>query len=211
LIARQTKICYTFNLKVGEKMDKDRDKEFNPALLFDAFTAGVEDGGLRSSSSITIMVCYILANCKEKITAQNIIDALVAGKIANYFEVSNAISKMMKKGHIVENENGTLSITADCKFLIDIVENDLPITLREKSIEMVSKIATVEVNKKENKVIIEKTDNGYKVTLHVSDIDSDFMVLTLYVPTETQAVVIKEKFQQDPAKVYENLINSIFS
>jgi hypothetical protein len=118
---------------------------------------------------------------------------------------------MMKKGHIVENENGTLSITADCKFLIDIVENDLPITLREKSIEMVSKIATVEVNKKENKVIIEKTDNGYKVTLHVSDIDSDFMVLTLYVPTETQAVVIKEKFQQDPAKVYENLINSIFS
>ena len=69
------------------------DKEFNPALQFDAFTAGIEEGGLRSSSSITIIVCYILANCQKKITAQNIIDALVSGKIANYFEVSNAISK----------------------------------------------------------------------------------------------------------------------
>lgn len=185
-------------------------KEFNPVLQFDAFTAGVEDGGLRSSSSITIIVCYILANCKEKITAQNIIDALVEGKIANYFEVSNAISKMIKKGHIIENENGTLSITADCRFLVDIVENDLPITIREKSIEMVSKLAAMEINKKENKVSIEKTESGYKVTLHVSDIDSDFMVLTLNVPTEAQAVVIKDKFQQKPAEVYENLMNSIF-
>lgn len=193
--------------KAGEKMDK----EFNPALLFDAFTAGVEDGGLRSSSSITIIVCYILANCQEKITAQNIIDALVAGKIANYFEVSNAISKMIKKGHIVENNDSTLSITADCKFLIDIVENDLPLTIREKSIEMVSKLAVAEINKKENKVSIDKTDKGYQVTLHVSDIESDFMVLTLNVPTEAQAVVIKEKFQQKPAEVYENLMNSIFS
>lgn len=187
------------------------DKEFNPALQFDAFTAGIEDGGLRSSSSITIIVCYILANCQQKITAQNIIDALVSGKIANYFEVSNAISKMIKKGHIIENEDGTLSITADCRFLVDIVENDLPLTIREKSIEMVCKLAEVEINKKENKVSIDKTENGYKVTLHVSDIDSDFMVLTLNVPTEAQAVVIKEKFQQKPTEVYKNLMNSIFN
>lgn len=186
------------------------DKEFNPALQFDAFTAGIEDGGLRSSSSITITVCYILANCQEKITAQNIIDALVDGKIANYFEISNAISKMIKKGYIIENEDSTLSITADCRFLVDIVENDLPITIREKSIELVRKLAAVEINKKENKVTIDKNENGYSVTLHVSNIDSDFMVLTLNVPTEAQAVVIKEKFQQKPAEVYQNLMNSIF-
>ena len=186
------------------------DKEFNPALQFDAFTAGIEEGGLRSSSSITIIVCYILANCQKKITAQNIIDALVSGKIANYFEVSNAISKMVKKGHIIENSDGTLSITDNCRFLVDIVENDLPLTIREKSIEMVSKLAEVEINKKENKVSIEKTESGYKITLHVSDVDSDFMVLTLNVPTEAQAVVIKEKFQQKPTEVYMNLMNSIF-
>lgn len=186
------------------------DKEYNPALDFDAFTAGIEDGGLRSSSAITILVCYILANCKEKITAQNIIDALVDGKIANYFEVSNAISKMIKKEHFSEDGDGYLVITEDCKFAVDIVENDLPITIRERSIALVRKLAEREIYKKENKVEINEGADGYEITLHVSDVDKDFMILTLNVPTMAQAELIKERFQKYPAKVYENLMNSIF-
>ena len=44
------------------------EKEYNPALQFDAFTAGIEDGGLRSSSSIAILACYIIARSEEKLT-----------------------------------------------------------------------------------------------------------------------------------------------
>lgn len=186
------------------------DKEYNPALDFDAFTGGIEDGGLRSSSTISILVCYILANCEEKITAANITDALVDGKIVNYFEASNAIAKMIKKGHFIEDEQGYLTITRDCKFAVDIVEKDLPITIRERSIALVRKIAAEEIYKKENKVEINKVDDGYEITMHVSDIDKDFMVLTLRVPTIAQAELIKEKFQQKPAKIYENLMTSLF-
>ena len=186
------------------------DKEYNPAMDFDAFTAGIEDGGLRSSSTITILVCYILANSKEKITAKNITDALVEGKIANYFEVSNAISKMIKKGHFTEDENGYLIISEDCRFAVDIVEKDLPITIREKSIALVRKLATREIFKKENRVEIVEGESGYEITMHVSDIDKDFMVLTLNVPTIAQAELIRDRFQENPAKIYENLMNSLF-
>ena len=186
------------------------EKEFNPALQFDAFTEGIENGGLRSTSSISIVVCYIIAKCQHKVTAKNIIDAMVMGKMANYFEISSAVGKMTKKGYIKEDEDSFLTITEDCRFLIDLVENDLPLTIRERSVELVSKLAVLDINKKENKVVIEKSDKGYSVTMHVSDIDCDFMELKLYVPSEAQAVVIKEKFEENPAKVYENLINSIF-
>ncbi|MCM1115227.1 MAG: DUF4364 family protein [Clostridium sp.] len=186
------------------------DKEFNPNLEFDAFTAGIEDGGLRSSSSITILVCYILANCKEKITAEIIIDALTEGKIANYFEVSSAISKMLNKEHFTVDEDGYLVISEDCKFAVDIVEKDLPITIRERSIALVRKLAVREIYKKENKVEITEENESYQITMHVSDVDRDFMKLTLNVPTMAQAELIKEKFQQNPAKIYENLMNSIF-
>lgn len=192
-------------------MDDKNIMEYNPSVDFDAFTAGIENGGLRSSSSITILVCYILANIREKITAQTMIEALVEGKIVNYFEVSNAISKMLKKGHFSEDEDGYLVISEDCKFAVDIVENDLPLSIREKSIAIVRKLATREIYKKENKVEIVEGDDGYNVTLHVSDIDKDFMVLTLNVPTIAQAEMIKEKFQDNPALIYENLMNSLFS
>lgn len=186
------------------------EKEYNPALDFDAFTAGIEDGGLRSISSIEILVCYILANFDEKITAQTIIDALIDGKIVNYFEATNAISKMIKKGNFIEDENGYLTITNDCRFAVDIVEKDLPITIREKSIELVRKLYTKQINEKENRVDIVKNGKTYDVILHVSDYDKDFMVLKLNVPTIPQAELIKEKFCENPAKIYENLMNSLF-
>lgn len=189
----------------------DTEKEYDPSLEFDAFTAGIEDGGLRSSSTIAIIICYIVASVEENITAKNIVDALVEGNLANYFEVTNAISKMIKKGNIIEDSNGYLSATDKCKFSVEIVENDLPLSVRRKSVELVRKLAVLEINKKENKVSIEKADGKYKITLHVSDIGSDFMSLSLYVPTEAQAEVIKNKFIANPARVYENLMNSIFS
>ena len=192
-------------------MVKRLEKEYNTALQFDAFTAGIEDGGLRSSSSIAILACYIIARSNEKLTAKNVVDALVEGKIANYFEISSAISKMIKTNNLVENEDGHLSITEKCAFNVEMLENDLPITIREKAVELAAKTARLELNKKENKATVEKDGNRYKVTLHVSDKDCDFMVLSLYFPSEAQAQIVKEKFQTHPGEVYENLINSIFA
>lgn len=186
------------------------DKEFNPAMQFDAFTAGIEDGGLRSITSIEILSCYILANCDEKITAKIIVDSLVEGKIANYFEISNAISKMIKLGNFTEDEDGYLHISDDCRYSVDLVEKDLPITIREKAVELVRKTVKFEINKKENKTEIAKEGKQFKITMHVSDRNSDFMVLSLFVPTQAQAEVIRDKFQAHPAEVYETLINSIF-
>ena len=187
------------------------EKEYNPALQFDAFTAGIEDGGLRSSSSIASLSWYIIAIGEEKLTKKNVVDALVEGKIANYFEITSAISKMIKTDNLVEGEDGYLSVTSKCAFNVEMLENDLPITIREKAVELAAKTARLEIYKKENKATVEKDGDKYKVTLHVSDKNCDFMVLSLYFPSEAQAQVVKEKFQTHPGEVYENLINSIFS
>lgn len=194
-------------------MDKtfDEEKEFNPKMQFDAMIGGIEEGGLRSKSTIATIPCYIVANTKEKITAKNIIDAMVEGKIANYFEICNAIANLIKKGFFNEDLDGTLSITPECRQYVNAVQNDLPLTVREKSIELCRKIAAKEIYKKENKVEIEELDKGYIVTMHVSDKTSDFMTLSLTVPTAEQAQLIKGKFHDDPVSVYENLMNSIFN
>ena len=167
------------------------EKEYNPALQFDAFTAGIEDGGLRSSSSIAILACYIIARSEERLTKKNVVDALVEGKIANYFEITSAISKMIKTDNLVEGEDGYLSVTSKCAFNVEMLENDLPITIREKAVELAAKTARLEIYKKENKATVEKDGDKYKVTLHVSDKNCDFMVLSLYFPSEAQAQVVK--------------------
>lgn len=192
-----------------ENMSKN---EIDPKLKFDAFTAGMKMGGLRSVASIQFLVCYIIASIDGKVTAQNIIEAVDEGMIANHFEISNAIAKLIKIGTVNEAEDGALSLTTNDKELLEIVERDLPLTVRESAITLCQKVIAKETYKRENKVEITELENGaYEITLHISDGEIDFFKLTLYSATIEQAEFIKDKFITNPVKVYENLINGIFN
>ena len=194
-----------------EEVEKMSPNELDPRLWFDAFTAGVKDGGLRSTSTISLLVCYIIANINGKVTAENIIETVNEGMIANHFEITNAISKLKKSGVIAENEDGALTLHNIGYANIELVEKDLPFTIRENSIRICQKIIAKEKYQRENKTEITKVDNGYDVTLHISDKDIDFLTLTLHTNSVEQAELIKDKFITDPIKVYDTLIDAIFS
>ena len=87
----------------NDKTQNLHENEADPRLRFDAFTAGVKNGGLRLVTSINMLVCYIVATIGDKVTAQNIIDTVDEGMIANHFETADAISRLKKNGVIKEN------------------------------------------------------------------------------------------------------------
>lgn len=183
----------------------------DPKLRFDAFMANVKDGGLRSISSITMLVCYIVANLNNKVRSETITLALSESMLANHFEVSDSISKLLKAGTIKQNEDMTLYMDDTEIEEIDLIEKDLPFTVRQNSIKACQKIIAKETFKRENTAEIIKTDNGYKVVLSVSDNEIDFLRLELFAVSITQAEIIREKFISNPVKVYDTLIESIFN
>ena len=69
-------------------MSDNTEKIIEPKMRFDAFMANVKDGGLRSVSSIYMLVCYIVANMNNRVSAATIIEAVDGAMIANYFEIS---------------------------------------------------------------------------------------------------------------------------
>lgn len=176
---------------------------------FDALTAGIEPGGLRSKADINTIICYMVAKSKVRLTQNAVCETLVEGAIANYFEIMDAFSRIFRDKIITEDEDGFLVPSARCTDLIEYVEKDLPYTIREKSIKMSAKIAAKEIYTKENKVEIEEAESGFDITLHISDIDYDFMVIKLNVPSIEEAEIIKDKFLDDPAKIYNSLINAL--
>ena len=192
-------------------MNENTEKIIEPKLRFDAFMANVKDGGLRSVSSIYMLVCYIVANMNKRVSAATIIEAVNDAMIANYFEISDAVNKLIKAGTINEDENKMLYMDEQDVKEISLIEKDLPLTIRQRSIKACQKVIARESYKRENKVICEKVDGGYKVHLKVSDNTTDFMNLELFAVTDTQAELIKDKFISDPAAVYETLIDAIFN
>ncbi len=192
-------------------MNENTEKIIEPKLRFDAFMANVKDGGLRSVSSIYMLVCYIVANMNKRVSAATIIEAVNDAMIANYFEISDAVNKLIKAGTINEDENKMLYMDEQDVKEIALIEKDLPLTIRQRSIKACQKVIARESYKRENKVICEKVDGGYKLHLKVSDNTTDFMNLELFAVTDTQAELIKDKFISDPATVYETLIDAIFN
>lgn len=188
----------------------NEDEVLDGNLVFDAFTYGIEDGGLRSQSEISMIICYVLTNSETKLSKKVIIDTMTEGAIANYFETTSAVSKLIKNGIVIEDEKGYLTATKECKKATEMVEKDLPLSIREKSIKLSAKLAVSELYRKENKVEIVEENDSYSVILHVTDKDKDYMVLKLTVPTIAQADTIKEKFLNDPVRIYNNLISSLF-
>ena len=183
----------------------------NPLLRFDAMMAGVKAGGLRSISAINLLVCYIVANLSGRVKAETITTAMEEGELANYFEVADAIARLKNSKLIIENPDGTLTLGDTKGAPIELIEKDLPLTVREQSIKICQKILAKEDFARENKTEIVATDKGFDVVLHVSDKDTDFMRLTLFAATREQAEVIGEKFISNPVAVYETLIDGIFS
>lgn len=179
-------------------------------LRFDALASGIADGGLRSTLEINLLICYITVNSRGRLTEKVIADTMTRGEIANYFETVNAIKKLEQKGMIVADENGYLHPGDGCKNLIELVENDLPYTIRKKSIEISRKLAVREAFEKENKVDIEKHKDYYSVTMHLADGDKEFMALTLNLPTAAQAETVKDCYYNNPVEIYNTVIDALF-
>lgn len=181
-----------------------------PNYDFDALPYGSADG-LRSTVDIYILICYVIVNSKERLTDDVLVKTMVEGDFANYFETTNALQKIKEKGLVTQNEHGFLKSANNCEYFVELVENELPYTMRKRAVELAAKLAVKELYRQENEVEVVKNGDDYTVTMHFRDCGKDFMVLSLTVPTSAQAEMFKEQFYANPVKIYNNLINSLFS
>lgn len=178
----------------------------------DALSAGVKPGGLRNRNEIKILVCYMLKTLEQPITRQQLTDVIQGQGLANYFELSQAVSDLLSQGSLtikMINEYEYLVITEMGKQVGFELETDIPKSVKEKAINNAIKILTIAKNERENKIDIQEVENGYNVTFTMEDGKDVIMKLTIYVGDIEQAELVKKNFLQDPTKVYSNILTSL--
>ena len=89
-------------------------------------------------------------------------------------------------------------ITESGKVIADTLYDALPLTIREKSLEAMSKLINRRHVSKQNKTRIEACDKGYHVTCTVCDETMETMSVKVYVPTYNYATVVRDRFLDDP-------------
>lgn len=177
------------------------------------FIEGVDPDGLKDISDIKSMICYLIKSVNEPLTKKLINDILQDDySLANYFEVNQAISELLKSGVIrKEPLDGEEVLVVDEKTTASAsyFEKDLPRSVREKAINCAVRLLTRSRRERENEILVEKLDKGYNVTFTLYDVDTEFMKLTVYVSDLLQVEVVKENFLNDPTKLYSGIISSL--
>lgn len=177
------------------------------------FSEGVDPDGLKDISDIKCLVCYLIKSVDEPLTKKLINDILQDDySLANYFEVNQAISELLRSGVLVtETKDGEefLKINYQNRFTPTYLDSSLPRTVREKAINCAVRLLTRSRRERENEIIVEKLDKGYNVTFTLYDVNTQFMKLTIYVSDMLQVEAVRENFLNDPTKLYSGIISSL--
>ncbi|WP_457790424.1 DUF4364 family protein [Anaeromassilibacillus sp. SJQ-5] len=171
----------------------------------DAFSAGVEPGGLYTSQEIKILICYMLLGVGEPMERQMVTELIAGNGMANFFETAAAVDELARQGHLTEEE-GRISLTETGRQVGDTLAGMIPYTLRERSVKAALQLLTRIRREQENTVELEKLDHGYRVTCTIQDSASPLMSVSLRVADDMQAGLIRENFLNDPTLLYRSLL-----
>lgn len=179
-------------------------------MELNAFTAGVEPGGLTHGYEIKILVCYLLDQIGEGMTFDQIHEALLAKGLVNYFELADALSELLESGHI--KAVGCIK-DSDCYQLTPLgletahtFQSSLPATVRDKAVRSAKNLLARKKRETENLVSISRVVDGYLVDMTICDIGSDLLAISLFMPTEEEAELVKRRFLRDPLLIYKGVL-----
>lgn len=187
--------------KVGENME-----------IYDAFTAGVETGGLINTSEIKALVCFLLLKIDVPVSRELCREVLQEQGIANYFDVSEAIAELIKTGNIstdITEDDEVMYLTKIGKGAAEMLVGDVPKSVREKAFSALHDAVTRLRRERETNIEITPSGNGYNVSFMVTDRDDVLMSLSVYAADLNQANDFKDNFLKDPVKVYSGIISSL--
>ena len=177
--------------------------------IYDAFSQGVEPGGLRSKNEIKILICYLICKMDSGLTKQQLCDIIVSKGLANYFEINEALSDVIKNGNVrseLDGEQERLFPTQLGKANTAELEGELPYSVKETALHSAVNMMTRLKRERENKIEITPCNNGYEVSVSIMDNDDKLLSVTLFVADSDQAVTVKENFLRDPVRVYSSIV-----
>ena len=177
-------------------------------MAFDTFDEGISLGGMRSKTEIRTLICYMFKSVGSPMTKDAVVNALMEKGLANYFETSASFDDLLRNGNIelCDSEKRLYQNTENGNMIATQLEDTLAPTVRERAVECALSLLKREQIESDNKVTIEKCDNGYTVTCRISGGDMELLSFSLYVPDVNQARLIRKNFYKNPDMFYEVMI-----
>ncbi len=174
-----------------------------------AFTGGVEPGGLWNQNDIRILLCYILCSVSGPVSSGSLSLIVPEKALANYFEVGDALAALLRQGNVRQDEEDLYTVTPAGREIAQSLDATLPLSVRDKALEAALRLMADSKARRENRVEMEEQETGLRVTCHISGGEMELMSISLYAPDKGQAKLIEQNFYRDPEGIYKLLLSAL--
>lgn len=170
--------------------------------MSNTFSQGTVPGSLNSAADIKLLLVYLANEYNTRIGKDQLVDCLCAQEIANYFEISAAISSLSENEQVAVDEHGCL-ITAKNWHTISPLFDTIPASVLTHAKGCIDDY--IQSNQREKPALarIIKVSDGFLVKCMIPDLGSDLFSTTLFAPTMEEAQLMKENFLKDYKKLYQ--------
>ncbi len=179
---------------------------------FDAFTEGIEPGGLRNRSEIGVLICYLLEYIGQPFSKDELIELIQDNGFANYFETANSLSELIKNKNIeyTDENQQLIKTTKNGRLIASQLNTSLSLTIRQRAAAAASVLLKMKKTEHENPVKIKRAEGGgYNIELRITDGMRNLMSLTLFVPDISEANHIKTSFHKNPERLYSVVLAAV--
>jgi len=176
---------------------------------FNAFDGGVAEGGLRNTVQIKILLEHLL-HALGGADRDTLVQAVSLHSLANYFETLQATDELEQSGNIITVEGGKYLLTEKGKANLLELVNDLPFSVRETALKDAQLILKRKRIQESTRASVNKTENGYEAVCTVRHGDENLMTLSLYAPDLPTALDFAQKFDDDPEKIYSQVLSAFY-
>ncbi len=176
---------------------------------YNAFDGGVAEGGLRNTVQIKILIEHLL-HVLGSLDRDTLVQAITTQSLANYFETAQAIDELEQSGNIAQGDGGKYLLTEKGRANLLELVNDLPFSVRETALKDAQLILKRKRIQESTKASVNKTENGYEAVCTVSHGGENLMTLSLYAPDLPTALDLAQKFDDDPERIYSQVLSAFY-
>ena len=170
-----------------------------------------ELGGLYNLADVQNLVLYLLDISTMELTKQNIIEISLYDGLVEYFDVTEALNELLKKGLI-----DIISLEKDQTYKItdygrQTHENrpSLPYNIRKKANAALAMIISRIEHQNDVVATYKEVCGGYEVCCTLNENDIVLFEYKLFVPTKMSAHIVCQQFKENPIKKYQDMMEYI--
>ena len=167
-------------------------------------------GYLRESLDIKLLVLFVLNRLTRPVSLLALSDLVLGESSVNYFDYIDALSSLVKTGHVTELDEDRYLITNKGIRNLAEFETRIPYTVRLRVGTAAERMSRVLMRNAMVKVGHEpREDGGFTVHLSLSDGLGPIISMDLLAGSEKQAETMERNFHKNAEEYYGRIANML--